>query len=206
MDNYAELLFINKVREFQDEEGSGDLYERLYPSRTKDSLIDVEIDFISSRESFYIASVSTTGWPYVQHRGGPKGFLKVIGNNLLGFADYRGNRQFITMGHVETNDKVALFLMDYKNRARLKILGRLKMQHAKDVDETLREQLDTQGQGKVERIATIEISAIDWNCPQYIPELINIEEARTLVNNHTQELREENQALKQELKALKAAK
>ena len=203
MENYAELLFINEVRELQDEDGTGETYANVYPNRTKESLDDSDIGFISSRESFYIASVSSTGWPYVQHRGGPKGFLKVIDTNLLGFADYSGNRQFITMGHSATNKKVALFLMDYENRSRMKILGHLKMQHAKDADPSLCEKLETKGQGKVDRVATIEVTAIDWNCPKYIPQLINIEKVKAFTRHQLKEVQEENEALKQELENLR---
>ena len=203
MENYAELLFINEVRNLQDEDGTGETYAKVYPNRTKETLDDSDIGFISSRESFYIASVSSTGWPYVQHRGGPKGFLKVIDTNLLGFADYSGNRQFITMGHAATNNKVALFLMDYENRARLKVLGHLTMQHAKDADPSLCEKLETKGQGKVDRVATIEVTALDWNCPKYIPQLINIEKVKAFTKHQLQELQEENEALKKELESLK---
>ena len=200
MKNYAEILFINEVRDLQDEDGIGDTYSKVYPSRTKESLDESDISFIASRESFYIASVSTTGWPYIQHRGGPKGFIKVLDTNVLGFADYSGNRQFITMGHAATNDKVALFLMDYENRARLKILGHIKMQHAKDADPALCEKLETKGQGKVDRVATIEVTALDWNCPKYIPQLINIEKVKAFTHHEFKVLREENEALKKELK------
>ncbi len=203
MDNYAEILFINEVRGLQDEDGTGDTYAKVYPNRTKESLDESDISFISTRESFYIASVSSTGWPYVQHRGGPKGFLKIIDTNVLGFADYSGNRQFITMGHAASNDKVSLFLMDYENRTRLKILGHLKMQHAKDADPSLCEKLETPEQGKVDRVATIEVTALDWNCPKYIPQLINIEKVRAFTNSQLLELREENEALKEELERLK---
>jgi len=118
--------------------------------------------------------VSSTGWPYVQHRGGPTGFLKVLDQNKLGFIDYPGNRQFVTMGHAARDSRVALFLMDYEKRARLKILGRLTMQQASDAEPDLCESLLTTGQAKAERIATIDVVTIDWNCPQYIPQLINI--------------------------------
>lgn len=204
MENYADLLFINEVRDLQDEDGTGATYAKVYPNRTQEELSDSEKAFITSRESFYIASSSSTGWPYVQHRGGPAGFLKVIGKNLLGFADYSGNRQFITMGHAATNNKVSLFLMDYENRSRLKILGHLKMQHAKDADPFLCEKLDTEGQGKIDRVATIEVVAIDWNCPKYIPQLINIEKVRAFTNHQFKELMIENENLKKELENLKA--
>ena len=203
MENYGELLFINDVRELQDRVGSGEKYERFYVGRTKDTLDEGEISFISERESFYIASVSSTGWPYVQHRGGPKGFLKVIGNNQLGFADYVGNRQFITMGHAAHDNRVALFLMDYENRSRMKLLGRMEMQHVEDADPALCELLATPGQGKIERVATIDIVATDWNCPKYIPQLIELEKVRQFVDTQMQALRDENASLKQEIERLK---
>ena len=204
MKNYAELLFINEVRNLQDEDGTGETYEKVYPSRTKDMLSESEISFISTRQSFYIASVSSTDWPYVQHRGGPKGFVKVIGKNLLGFADYTGNRQFITMGHAKQNDKVALFFMDYENRSRLKMLGHLKMIHAKDAEPSLLQSLATPGEGKVERVAMIEVIAIDWNCPKYIPQLVSLDKVKAFTHSEFHDLREENEMLKKEIASLKA--
>ncbi len=204
MDNYAKILFIDDVLDLQNKEGSGDFFVKAYPGRTKESLDESDAEFIEARESFYIASISSTGWPYVQHRGGPKGFLKVIGDNLLGYADYCGNRQFITMGHVAKNDKIALFLMDYENQARLKILGRIKIQAAEEADPSLYEKLATKGEGKVERIATIKVTAMDWNCPKYIPQLINIEKVKAFTRHEFKTLQEENDALKKELKRLKS--
>ncbi len=202
MKNYAEMLFIDAVRDLQNEAGTGDTYARVYKKRTNEVLTDQEVTFIAKRESFYIASISSTGWPYIQHRGGPEGFLKILDDNLLGFADYLGNKQFITMGHAKRNDKVALFLMDYENHARLKILGHLNMQHAQDADPDICEKLNTNGQGKVERIATIKVESVDWNCPKYIPQLIN-------ASKFAPQLRaviEENERLHQELEKLKASK
>lgn len=200
MKNYAELLFINDVLELQKKAGVGDTFARVYKKRVNESLTDQEKLFISQRESFYIASVSSTGWPYVQHRGGPEGFLKILDSNLLGFADYSGNKQFITMGHAANNEKVALFLMDYENSARLKILGHLKMIHLEDADPLIIEKLYTEGQGKVDRIATIEVESLDWNCPKYIPQLIST----TKLAPQLRMVIEENESLKKELAALKA--
>ncbi len=203
MQNYGELLFVNDVRALQDRVGSGEKYASFYSGRTNEALVESEIGFIAERSSFYIASVSSKGWPYVQHRGGPKGFLKVIGANMLGFADYQGNRQFVTMGHAAHDDRVALFLMDYENKSRLKMLGHLKMQHVEDADPALVAQLAMPGQGKVERVATIEVVATDWNCPKYIPQLLEIEKVRRLVNSQLQPLKDENEALKQEIARLR---
>lgn len=202
MKNYAEILFINEVRDLQEQDGSAQKYEQFYPQRTKAALDESDIGFITSRESFYIASVSSTGWPYVQHRGGPAGFLKVIGNNRLGFIDYPGNRQFITMGHSVNENRVALFLMDYEQQARLKILGRMTMQRASDTDPELCEQLTTQGQARIDRVATIDVEAIDWNCPKYIPRLISETRVHAFLESRLRELGDENKRLKAKLAEL----
>ena len=202
MENYADLLFIDEVLALQEQDGSAQNYQQVYSKRTQEYLSDNDRHFIAPRESFYIASVSTTGWPYVQHRGGPTGFLKVLDQNKLGFIDYPGNRQFITMGHAARDSRVALFLMDYERRARLKILGRLTMQHASDAEPDLCESLLTSGQAKAERIATIDVVAIDWNCPQYIPQLIDINKVKALLQSQLKELIEENASLKAELDRL----
>lgn len=197
MKNYAELLFIDGVRDLQDAEGMGEKFASIYPGRTQEGFSASDEQFIAERESFYIASVSPTGWPYVQHRGGPKGFLKILSPTRIGFADYRGNRQFITMGHASRNDRVALILMDYLNRSRLKLLGHLTMAKVEDAEEGLLARLTTPGEGKVERVATIDVEAIDWNCPQYIPRLVGME--------HLQILEKENEVLKEEIQRLRNA-
>ena len=196
MKNYADILFVNEVRALQEREGTAEKYDQFYPQRTKEVLDESDRSFITSRESFYIASVSSTGWPYVQHRGGPQGFLKVIGNNRLGFIDYPGNRQFITMGHAAHENRVALFLMDYERSARLKILGRLTMQRAEDADPELCEKLTTSGQARIDRVATIDVEAVDWNCPKYIPRLIAEYKVNAFLESQLKSLTEENETLK----------
>lgn len=127
-----------------------------------------ELAFIAERDGFYLASVSETGWPYVQYRGGPAGFLSAIDASTLGFADFRGNRQYITTGNVQANDRVSLFLMDYAHRRRLKIFGRMRMIDAAD-DPPLAQRLTMPGYpARVERLALIAVEAFDWNCPQHI--------------------------------------
>lgn len=202
MKNYAELLFVNEVRALQDQVGTAQKYEEIYPHKTKSVLDEATKEFITTRESFYIASVSSTGWPYVQHRGGPAGFLKVIENKRIGFIDYPGNRQFITMGHAAHEDRVALFLMDYEQQARLKILGRLTMQHANDADPELCEMLTTPGQARIDRVAIIDIEAIDWNCPKYIPQFIDINKVNAFLDSQLRKLTEENEELKAQLAEL----
>jgi predicted pyridoxine 5'-phosphate oxidase superfamily flavin-nucleotide-binding protein len=134
----------------------------------RDPLGEAEARFIADRDSFYLGSVGETGWPYVQHRGGPKGFLKVLDPATLAFADYRGNRQLLSTGNFHVNDRVALFLMDYKNRARLKILGHARVEDVRE-NTALAERL-AQGdmRNKVERVVIIEVVSYDWNCPKYI--------------------------------------
>ena len=202
MENYADLLFIDEVLALQEQDGSAQNYQRVYSKRTQECLSENDRDFIATRESFYIASVSTTGWPYVQHRGGPAGFLKVLDQNKLGFIDYPGNRQFVTMGHAARDSRVALFLMDYERRARMKLLGRLTMQQASDAEPGLCERLLTSGQAKAERIATLDVVAIDWNCPKYIPQLVNINKINALLDSQLKQLIAENTSLKAELDRL----
>jgi len=199
MENYADILFIDEVRVLQEHNGSAEKYQQFYPQRTKEKLDDSDRQFIADRESFYISSVSSTGWPYVQHRGGPKGFLKVIDDTRLGFIDYPGNRQFITMGHAANESRVALFLMDYENRARLKMLGHLTMQPVSDVNAELLSLLSSPDQAKPERVAIIDVVALDWNCPKYIPQMFRSDKVKSLMQSQLMQLTEENKALKSQL-------
>lgn len=132
-----------------------------------DVLGAVESEFIAARDTFYMATVTETGWPYVQHRGGPPGFLRVLSPSRLAFGDVRGNRQMLSTGNVTANDRVALILMDYPQRSRLKILGHATVQPAADVPE-LRAAVTMPGFAGPERVVTIDVVAFDWNCPKYI--------------------------------------
>ncbi|MEM1372321.1 MAG: pyridoxamine 5'-phosphate oxidase family protein [Pseudomonadota bacterium] len=142
-------------------------YSKMTARPAPDGLGENEAAFIAARDSFYMASVNSDGWPYVQHRGGPRGFLKVLGPTTIGFADYRGNRQYVSVGNIKEDKRVSLFLMDYPNKARLKILGRATVQEAADVPD-LAASLAAEGEGRVERVFTIDVDAFDWNCPQFI--------------------------------------
>jgi predicted pyridoxine 5'-phosphate oxidase superfamily flavin-nucleotide-binding protein len=134
----------------------------------RNPLTSDEIDFIAARDSFYMGTVSETGWPYIQHRGGPAGFVKVLGPNLIGFADLKGNRQLVSAGNLEAGDRVALFMMDYPGRTRLKLLGHARVLDAREHPE-LADQLAPEGlRSKVERLFLILVISFDWNCPQYI--------------------------------------
>jgi predicted pyridoxine 5'-phosphate oxidase superfamily flavin-nucleotide-binding protein len=137
------------------------------PSR--DALTEDEAAFIATRDSFYMATTNSDGWPYIQHRGGPAGFLKVLGPNLLGFADFKGNRQLLSTGNIDGDDRVALFLMDYPHQERLKILGHTRVLDAREHGE-LADQLSPTPElrSRVERLFLIDVVSFDWNCPQYI--------------------------------------
>lgn len=165
---FAEIAFTPSVREVQESLGSRKAYAQMAQGEDRNQELGAqETAFIAARDSFYMASVSETGWPYVQHRGGPQGFLKVLAPKTIGFADYRGNRQYVSVGNLSQDDRVALILMDYPNRARLKVLGHARIVAA---DESkLLEALDTPRYGaRVERGFVINVAAFDWNCPQHI--------------------------------------
>lgn len=155
--------------------------------------------FIAARDGFYLASVSETGWPYVQYRGGPAGFLAALDAETLGFADFRGNRQYITTGNVQANDRVSLFLMDYAHRQRLKIFGHMRIVDAAE-DPALAEKLAVPGYpGRVERAALVAVEACDWNCPQHITPRFTqaeLEVALAPVREELAALRRENARLR----------
>ena len=162
---YAELAFTPAVKAAQALYGSLEGNTRVERSGgPNDALGPDEMDFIAQRDSFYMATVSETGWPYIQHRGGPRGFLKVLNEKTLAFADFRGNTQLISVGNLSGDDKVSLFLMDYPHKTRLKILG-----HARVVAGNAHSELVTPGyKAKVERAIIITVEAFDWNCQQHI--------------------------------------
>jgi uncharacterized protein len=134
-----------------------------------DDLLGDEIAFIEARDSFYMATVTENGWPYVQHRGGPLGFVRVLGPRQIGFADYGGNRQMISVGSISREDRVSLFMMDYPKRERVKILGHAKVFDAREHPDLAVKVAPPGGHAaKVERIFIIDILSYDWNCPKFI--------------------------------------
>ena len=166
----------------------------------RDPLTQDEAGFISARDSFYLGSISETGWPYIQHRGGPRGFLRVVNERTLAFADYKGNRQLLTTGNVSVNDRVALFLMDYQNRARLKILGHARVEDARAHPELVEQLADPTMQQSVERLVFIDVVSFDWNCPKYISPRYSLEEVEELAGP----LRTRIAELESELRAARA--
>ncbi|GAA5069841.1 pyridoxamine 5'-phosphate oxidase family protein [Nocardia callitridis] len=169
MGRYAHLAYTDSVRAVQHENGSAAAGARpLLAGDEPELLSDNETAFIQARDGCYLASVSETGWPYLQFRGGPPGFLHVLDERTLGFADVRGNRQYITTGNVRADDRVSLFLMDYARRRRLKIFGRARTL-ALTEDSALTERLTTTGtEGRPERLMLIRVEGHNWNCPQHI--------------------------------------
>lgn len=166
---FSDITFTAAVRERQQKMGSRAHYAPLDQATDRhDTLGRREMAFVEAQDHFFQATVSQTGWPYVQHRGGPAGFLKVIDNKTLGFADFRGNVQYITVGNLQTDDRISIILMDYANRMRLKIIGRARMVESAD-DPQLIERLRVPGyKARIERAFIIAVEGYDWNCPQHI--------------------------------------
>lgn len=167
---FADVTFTKSVKAAQEQYGSRAHNDRLQSKfGPNDQLGPRETGFIAQRDSFYLATVSDTGWPYVQHRGGPVGFLNVIGPNRLAYADFRGNTQLISVGNVSQDDRCSLILMDYPNRHRLKLLGHMRVENANTLaaDELASFELPDY-RARIERIVFIDVVAFDWNCPQHI--------------------------------------
>lgn len=201
MKHFGDIAFTAHVKAEQEARGSREMYAGMTARPASQGLSEREAAFISMRDSFYMATVSEDGWPNIQHRGGPRGFLKMLSETQLGFADYRGNRQYVSVGNLQTEQRVSLFLMDYPNRARLKLLGRAKVLEAAS-NPDLAETLAVDGQGKVERLFIIDVDAFDWNCPQFITPRFTEEELAASLSPMVEELRtlrQENAFLKQEL-------
>ena len=167
---FSDIAFTPAVRAMQSRQGSRNQYARLDRDDVdrRDALTRAEIDYIGTRDSFYLATVSETGWPYVQHKGGPPGFLRVLEPRLLGYADYRGNVQYVSDGNLAGNDRVSLILMDYPNQRRLKILGRARLVDAASEPALLERVQDAEYGARVERAVIIQVEGWDWNCPQHI--------------------------------------
>ncbi|MBQ1543973.1 pyridoxamine 5-phosphate oxidase [Caulobacter sp. CCUG 60055] len=165
---FLDITATPSVRAAQAAMGGDRVWWDFNGDRRSDRFTHDEAVFIARRDSFYMATVSETGWPYVQHRGGPPGFLMVVDDKTLAFADYRGNRQYISVGNIGADDRVALILMDYVHRARLKILAHVEVVPL-DADPNLAAVLSAPGyKARPERILRLHLDAFDWNCPQHI--------------------------------------
>ncbi len=201
---FAELVFTESVREMQEKQGSARMYERfLTPEAPADDHLGPdEKQFIELRDGFYQATVSETGWPYVQFRGGPRGFLKVLDKKTVAYADFRGNRQYISTGNLERDNRIAMILVDYPNSARIKILGRARLVEGADDPDLMARLHDDSYRARPERAVVITVEGFDWNCPQHLPVRLTMEEMQPILSpfqNELAQLRAENAALKAEL-------
>jgi len=178
---YPELTFTDSVKAAQEHYGSRKTAAKLEAMDFDDTRLTTrEREFIETRDSFYVASVLENGWPYLNHRGGPIGFLKVLDERTLGYADFRGNLQYITVGNVRADDRVALFLMDYPGRQRLKIMARVESFDAEEHSELVSQVADPDYRARVERAVLLHVEAFDWNCPQHITPRFTEEELAAL--------------------------
>jgi uncharacterized protein len=168
--NYIHTLFTDAARDMQEQAGSRTAYARMEEGAegNPDLLGKKEAMFISARDSFYIASVTADGWPYVQHRGGPAGFVKLLDGNRIAFADFRGNKQYVSTSNLQAEPRVSLFLMDYPNKRRLKIIGKAQIVELDDDPELVTSLMSADYKAVPERVYVIEVIGFDWNCPQHI--------------------------------------
>ncbi len=185
----SDIAFTPAVKIEQEKRGSRANYQKMSEKRDwSDTVTDALGGFIAERNSFYLATATKDGQPYIQHRGGPKGFLKVIDEKTLGFANYAGNRQYISIGNAAENDKACIFLMDYTNQRRIKLWGKIRVVEG---DAQLLEKLSEPGyKARPERVFLFEINAWDVNCPQHIPQMFNLETVELATRKLTERVKE----------------
>lgn len=196
---FLDIAVTPSVRAAQAANDSAHLWENFKGQRTFDRFTESEAAFIGERDSFYMATISETGWPYVQHRGGPRGFLRMIDDRTLAFADFAGNRQYISLGNLAGDSRVSLILMDYANRRRLKIFAHAEVKNLAD-DPELAAKIATPGyRGKVERAFVLHLDAFDWNCPQHITQRFDAQDVAPAIDalqKRIAELEAENKTLR----------
>ena len=190
---FLDIAITPSVRSMQEAMGSDRLYTNFSGDRAFDRFTDNEVDFIAQQNSFYMSTVSESGWPYVQHRGGAPGFLKVIDERTLAFGDFRGNRQYISAGNARANPRACLILVDYPRRARLKIYARVEIESLDDTPELADQVVTPDYRSRLERIFVLHLEAFDWNCSQHIT-----------ARYTEQQIAEATQLLQQRLAALEA--
>jgi predicted pyridoxine 5'-phosphate oxidase superfamily flavin-nucleotide-binding protein len=191
--NFPEIAFTEAVKKLQEKHGSRKSYERMEKFSIADGLTSNETTFIQNRDSFYLASIGVKEFPYIQHRGGPKGFLKIIDSKRIGFIDFIGNKQYVSVGNIATNNNVSLIMIDYPTRTRLKIFAKAEIVEFDD-DSELYNMLDLENyKFRPERMMVFHIEAYDWNCPQHIKQRFtseDIDEIITPLRNKIKELEE----------------
>ncbi len=189
--NFGSLVFTPVVQALQEKYGSRRQYARMAEGRASlDRLGPEESVFIGERDSFYIATVGSTGWPYVQHRGGPKGFLKVIDEHTIAFADFRGNKQYVSTGNLATDNRAALIMVDYPAQVRLKILGRVEILEGDAAPEWVERLRVRDYKAVIERVYLIHVEGLDWNCPQHITPRFTVEQIQEELAPFERRLRE----------------
>ena len=191
---FHELAFTDSVRHAQEEYYGQSRPVRHVPG--PDALTHDEISFVQARDSFYMATVSETGWPYLQHRGGEVGFLRVLSPTQLAFADYKGNRQLVSVGNLAVTDRVMLFLMDYPQRTRLKIMGHARLEDARKHPELVAQLAEPEVRAQVERLFFIDVVSFDWNCNQHITPRYTLEDIKGIVSPLQQRIAELEAQLK----------
>jgi predicted pyridoxine 5'-phosphate oxidase superfamily flavin-nucleotide-binding protein len=199
---FAEIGFTPSVLAIQEQQGSAKGYAKFLDldAERGDQIGPDEAEFISRMDGFFQASVSANGWPYVQFRGGPKGFIKVLDEKTIAYADFRGNRQYLSAGNITDDGRVSLILVDYPNRRRLKIWGRAELVQTQDDPDLIQKLHNTSYRAQPERAVIITIEALDWNCPAHIPQRMTLEEMDPLLTT----LRTENAQLKSQNAELQA--
>jgi uncharacterized protein len=201
--SFGSLVFTPVVKALQERYGSRRQYERMEElGSAPGGLGPEEQEFLRERDTFYIASLGQTGWPYVQHRGGPKGFLKVMDERTIAFADFRGNKQYISTGNLMTDNRVALILVDYPRQLRLKILGRVEIFEGDKAKDWLPKVRDPGYPATTERVYVIRVEAFDWNCQQHIIPRFTEGEIRQVlepIESEMEQLQEDNKRLREQL-------
>jgi predicted pyridoxine 5'-phosphate oxidase superfamily flavin-nucleotide-binding protein len=204
--SFGSLVFTPVVKSLQERYGSRRQYARMEESGgSPGGFGPDEQEYLRERDTFFMASVGATGWPYVQHRGGPKGFLKVVDAQTIAFADFLGNKQYVTTGNLATDNRVALIFVDFPRQLRLKVLGRVEILDGEKMKEWLAKVRDPEYKATTERVYVIHVEAFDWNCSQHIVPRFTEEEIREAlapIEKQIQELQKENSKLRDRLAAL----
>ena len=203
--SYGEIAFTPGVSDVQAYYGSQEFFARQRSRRADlpgpDPLTDREREFLSERDGFYLASLSESGWPYVQFRGGPEGFLRAVDDATVGWADFRGNQQYVSTGNLAGNDRVSLIAVDYVGRRRLKLFGRARVTTLEQDAALAGSLADPEYDAVVERAVLVRVEAFDWNCPQHITPRFSAAEIAPVVTklqDTIAALQEENARLRQQ--------
>jgi len=189
MGNYAAMAFTDPVKQLQQRYGSRSSYARMEQYRYVDGLTGQEAAFIAERDSFYLATIGENGYPYIQHRGGPRGFLKVLDKDHLGFVDFAGNRQYISVGNLTTHPEVSLILVDYPHRTRLKIYAKAAVVDLADQPALFSELDPADYPHRPERMLVLTVDSYDWNCPQHITPRFTVDEMASVLEQQASYIR-----------------